>query len=202
MGSAAARGDGIMSDMAFIDLPRTDDLTAADVLGMPRPAGSPRQVPQRRGDLVIEVPAGAWFIIDPCYTFAHDTQGFTQWRALLSSSAMFGYDDNQPGGIGTIPVPDSTDAAGAPVQVQLSVAAVSTAHGDGVYYDTDGHAYGVDAGMIGVVPAWWGATSGAHTVPELLDLGRLVLADAAFQITIAGPNGGLLRFGDIEIDTD
>jgi len=28
----------------------------------------------------------------------------------------------------------------------------STAHGDGTFYDSDGYRYGVDAGMLGIVP--------------------------------------------------
>lgn len=34
----------------------------------------------------------------------------------------------------------------------FSFAVAGTAYGDGTYYDGDGHEYGVDAGVIGIVP--------------------------------------------------
>lgn len=68
----------------------------------------------------------------------------------------------------------------------------STLYGDGVYPGSDGHEYPVDAGLIGLVPV---AVAGDDWDERL---GRKV----TFTDTVVCQyERGLLRFGDITIDT-
>lgn len=75
----------------------------------------------------IVVPAGQYFLGDPCYAVPND-----QWHALLDSCDTF----EKP--IGTVG--------------GHTVVAFRTAYGDGTYLDQRGVEYPVDAGLIGLTP--------------------------------------------------
>jgi hypothetical protein len=74
------------------------------------------------------LPKGKYYIGDPCYVFSHDTKS---WEELLELTNYF---DGE-----------LYEFKGYPIF------AYSTAWGDGVYVDNYDRAYGVDAGLIGIV---------------------------------------------------
>lgn len=118
----------------------------------------------------VEVPAGTYQLGDPCYTVPDDA-----WMPLLESC---GYFEDSP--IGTLP--DGTKVLG-----------FSTQYGDGSYRDNRGNSYGVDAGMIGLVP-----------VPDDTPLGPrndgMVVKFNKPTVCHRNPNG-TLQFGNIVIKT-
>lgn len=71
------------------------------------------------------------------------------------------------------------------------VLGISTAHGDGQYYDEEGRSYPVDAGLIGLVPVELaeGEPSGAHRVTFTSDI-------------LCETYEGKIVLGHITIDTD
>lgn len=74
------------------------------------------------------LPAGKYIIGDPCYLFDDN------WSDILDDNDYFECDlDKQ-------------------VINGLGVAVMPTEHGDGSYYDSDEFEYGVDAGLIGIMP--------------------------------------------------
>jgi len=75
----------------------------------------------------ILVPAGQYYISDPCYIIKDE-----DWYTLLDSCNFF----NNPIG----------DIKG------FKCYASSTAFGDGEYFDQNGNSYSVDSGLIGLVP--------------------------------------------------
>ena len=84
----------------------------------------------------ITVPAGTYWLGDPCYAVPE-----SDWLPLLETCDYF----NQP--VGSL--------AG------FSVYASGTAYGDGCYSDEHGREFGVDAGLIGLVPVAYGLRPGA-----------------------------------------
>jgi len=75
----------------------------------------------------IKIPAGTYFVGDPCYSFDK------KWAAILEQTDFF-------------EKPVALDESGKPFAV-----AFSTAYGDGTYLDRDGRRYIVDAGLLGLV---------------------------------------------------
>ncbi len=75
------------------------------------------------------LPAGKYFIGDPCYVFNDDTWDTLCEKHLdaMSTGEIFEFNGHQ-------------------------VWSHSTAYGDGVYGDQNGAEYGVDAGLLGIVP--------------------------------------------------
>lgn len=143
----------------------------------PRPKGKPHV----SDAFNVQVPAGAYYVGDPCYAFDGE-----QWDALLESNDVF----DTP--VGTLVVPHPTKPGKTRT---VHVVAFGTMHGDGLYSDDKGREYGVDAGLIGLVPAWFAAAN-AERLP----------ADATFVVfhkaTDCTAEGGLLTFGNIAIHTD
>ena len=78
-------------------------------------------------DLHVVVPAGKYVLGDPCYSVPDE-----DWHMLLESCEYF----EKP--IGTVN--------------GVQVLAFRTMYGDGEYKDNMGNKYGVDAGLIGLVP--------------------------------------------------
>ena len=115
------------------------------------------------------LPAGQYIVGDPCY--AVEDQGL--WMSLLESAD---FETN----------PDIYEAQ----HKQHQFTAVSTLHGDGLYYDEQGRSYGVDAGLIGVTPAP-NATTAPHGT-------NLVHFDQPFQVS---QEGGVITIGNLIIDT-
>jgi hypothetical protein len=80
-----------------------------------------------RNNFTLTVPAGTYWLGDPCYSVPSDL-----WIPLLESCDFF----NLP--VGTVN--------------GHKVYASPTAYGDGEYVGSDGYSYPVDAGLIGLVP--------------------------------------------------
>lgn len=80
-------------------------------------------------------PAGKYYIGDPCYVVAND-----DWIPLLNNTGCLGCDDS----------PNYDE--GLFTYKGKQCFASGTAYGDGCYSDNRGHAYGVDSGMIGILP--------------------------------------------------
>lgn len=71
-----------------------------------------------------------------------------------------------------------------------------TAYGDGTYYDDQGRAYPVDAGLIGCIRV---DDIQDDSESKWLEGGNVVDFDKPFEITY---NNGVIKIGHIEIDTD
>jgi hypothetical protein len=70
-----------------------------------------------------------------------------------------------------------------------------TAHGDGEYFDNEGNAYGVDAGIIGIIALEDIKQDGKNDLAN----GRVEMFSSPFS---CAKDGGVLIFGGIQIDTD
>jgi hypothetical protein len=77
----------------------------------------------------VTIPAGKYYLGDPCYSFSNDSD---LWSKLLDTCDTF----NHP-----IAEKDGQNILG-----------FRTLHGNGEYQDNAGFTYGVDAGLIGLVP--------------------------------------------------
>lgn len=128
-----------------------------------------RQEP-RCDTIPTEIPAGTYWVGDPCYADSNREH----WDAYGASNDWF-----QSSPIGT-----DGDAW---------CVGIGTKYGDGVYRDQDGREYPVDAGMIGVTPAYqWTEEEppfGSHLVTFERPV-RLVYSE------------GVIYIGTICIDTD
>lgn len=78
--------------------------------------------------LTTTVPAGTYYFGDPCYAVPNEF-----WMGLLNSCNYF-----QDTLVGTVN--------------GFTVYSAGTMYGDGEYYDSQGRAFPVDAGMIGLTP--------------------------------------------------
>ena len=76
----------------------------------------------------VKFKAGKYYIGDPCYV----VKEHEDWMKLLEDTNYF-QNDNQ-------------------TYKGFPIFASGTAYGDGCYYDQEGREYGVDAGLIGIVP--------------------------------------------------
>lgn len=127
----------------------------------------------------ITLPAGRYFVGDPCYTAGKDDQAWQDW----CSTADFGSDDVMAATFNGLPV-----------------VGLHTAHGDGTYRDFDGREYGVDAGLIGAVP---------EELIKKMDISDEDLAGSGHWVETKEPFvleqgsiGGLLMIGNVTIETD
>ena len=122
------------------------------------------------------LPAGTYFIGDPCYAFAHDTDSWD----IICSKSFDGVNDNL--GAKLIPFKDK------------EIFMANTAYGDGNYQGSDGVVYGVDAGILGATPIE--LNEGKHE--DLNDLGSIVTFDKPFTCTW---DEGQVTIGHIIINT-
>jgi hypothetical protein len=118
----------------------------------------------------VVVKAGQYAIGDPCYAVPDK-----DWIPLLESCNYF----ESPIGY----VKDGIQ--------KFPVLAFGTKWGDGCYRGTDGKAYPVDAGLIGLVPV--------EIIEDTADC-ELITFDK--DILCINDGSGKLRFGNITIDTD
>jgi len=125
------------------------------------------------------MPAGKWWIGDPCYVFPHKGPMANKWDELLAEVDFF---DNSYGELDN---------------GKIKVWAASTAYGDGRYVGSNGKAFPVDAGLIGIVPQETVDYLG-KTDNDLDYLGLFIEFNESF---IVESNNGLFHFGHIEIDT-
>jgi hypothetical protein len=118
----------------------------------------------------VVVPSGTYAIGDPCYAVPND-----DWADLLESCDYF----RNP--IGYVKTGEQ----------KFSVLGFGTKWGDGCYRGTDGKAYPVDAGLIGLVP-----------VEMIKDFADCELITFEKDTLCIDDGSGKLRFGHITIDTD
>jgi len=117
------------------------------------------------------VAPGKYYLGDPCYVVPDD-----KWMDLLESCDYF----NKPTGFVVIG------------ENQYSVHAFSTAYGDGCYDGSNNFDYGVDSGLIGLVPV------AVCPDPNL----RLVTIIEFDVDTVVTCHYGKMDFGSVTIDTD
>lgn len=125
----------------------------------------------------VKLPAGTYIIGDPCYHVPEDA-----WSELLDSVDYFekqcyGAFKKSDGTLGT-------------------VVSFGTKYGDGCYEDQAGRRYGVDAGMIGIIPAEDVGDFGIRYPPG--DTGHRIEFRTDFE---CWEDGGTIHFGDIVIHT-
>lgn len=119
--------------------------------------------------------AGKYVLGDPCYCFSNDDPS-DLWGTLLESCDYFNNPIGEVGGV--------------------KILGFRTAFGDGVYFGSDGFDYGVDAGLIGLVPFDF-AISQIGTIDETLH--TVVEFENDF---VCSNNDGNMTFGNITIDTN
>lgn len=124
----------------------------------------------------ITVPAGIYYVGDPCYTAGQDDNAWQKWCNA---------------------VPDNGELLAATYN-GFPVIGLHTAHGDGTYNDSDGYEYGVDAGMIGIVPVELIEKMGVQV--DSSDYGRIV--EFTEETQLVRHSDGVLEIGPIVIDTD
>lgn len=127
-----------------------------------------------------ELPAGEYFIGDPCYVL--DEPNF-DWSQILKDTNYFESKSMKNGGIFEIQ--------------NLKYAVFSTSYGDGCYNDNYNNLYSVDSGCIGCIP-----TSLLNNIPD--KLGKVFNFNHPFYINNIGTDIdlGILIFGYIIIDTN
>lgn len=126
-------------------------------------------------------PAGKYYIGDPCYVFSCES-----WSKLCDETDCFENGEDHP----HLFSHRGHKFFGA-----------STAHGDGTFYDSDGYQYGVDAGMLGIVPLALVELEGESIEDiEKHKLGRIQEFKEDFEVGVNESHTFL--FGDIIIDTD
>ena len=126
------------------------------------------------------MPAGKYWIGDPCYVFPHNGPMENKWDELLNEVDFF-----------------DTLSYGELDDGKIKVWAAHTAYGDGRYFGSNGKTFPVDAGLIGIVPL--------ETV-KYLDNKESNLDNCGLFIEftksfIVESRDGLFHFGNIDIDT-
>lgn len=119
----------------------------------------------------ITMPAGKYFVGDPCYAVKDE-----MWLDWLNAAD---YSQNRHLVANT---PDGYQVVG-----------FNTAHGDGSYFDQYGFRYGVDAGLIGLVPY-------EHNPEHDSILSNVVTFDSPFVASVDEKSN--MQFGHISILTD
>jgi len=117
--------------------------------------------------VTVIVPPGKYVLGDPCYVVPKE-----DWDDLLASCDYF----NHPVGL----------------VHGFQVLAFSTRYGDGTYCCNRGHKYGVDAGIIGLVP---------FAYAEEHDPSLSQIVEFQYNVKCTRDAEGVLTFGGIEIDT-
>lgn len=125
-------------------------------------------------DFGTELPAGDYWVGDPCYLF-EDHRLWLAWLSTESTSGEDRFRGTLDGHLGEM---------------------VGTAHGDGVFYDQHGRAYGVDAGLLGAIPV--AAVPDAHqAAPGGGGPNRVVTFTEPFTISGPDPITEAIRIGDL-----
>lgn len=128
---------------------------------------------RRDSEVVITLPAGRYYIGDPCYVIPD-----SKWDDFCT--VMFQTSDYHV-----------VEFEGKPLL------AGSTAYGDGCYNDQYGNQYGVDAGTLSVVPeSLWNPTMSNDQVAQM---GTIVVFEEPFRASCCN---GFFQFGHIVINTD
>lgn len=124
------------------------------------------------------LPAGNYWIGDPCYPFPNDGPKSDEWDKVLAATDFF-----------QNPHCDLDE---------IQVWAGNTVYGDGTYAGSDGNIYPVDSGLIGIMP---------ESTVDYLGNDKAWLANCGTFGTFAKPfdvvfDGVLLQFGDVTINTE
>ena len=122
------------------------------------------------------LPAGKYYIGDPCYVI--DDDKWSDFCDILFKGNGGSRND------------EVTDFEGHPMF------ASGTAYGDGSYEGSDGVVYGVDAGLIGIVPV---ALIKKRGISEARRLGSIVTFKKPFEAY--KDDAHTFHFGDIDIPT-
>lgn len=122
------------------------------------------------------VPAGRYYLGDPCYAIADK-----HWSQWLDNAGLDNRDDHM--------------MLKGTIEGSHEAYAFCTAHGDGIYNDQHDREFGVDAGLIGLVPLAY------------LEENNVKIEKDWTIITFDRPTHcssleGTLRFGDIRIHTE
>lgn len=118
------------------------------------------------------LPAGTYFIGDPCYIVSDDKV----WDHILSE----------------------TDYFANPYEIDdvIMLCACSTSYGDGVYVGSDGKNYPVDSGCIGAFNV---DCEGIELSEDALKMGSVYTFESEFEVS-TDPRG-IIQIGHISIDT-
>lgn len=119
-------------------------------------------------------PAGTYWIGDPCYAIK-------DWDKVGKETGWFGADDT----------PEADNFAGAFTYRNQRCFAYGTAYGDGEYQGSDHFSYGVDAGLLGILPE-------AALDGDSIQLGHRVHFPEEFTVRCID---GRFTFGHITINT-
>ena len=84
--------------------------------------------------------AGKYYVGDPCYAVKNEN-----WDTLINTTGCFGLDDR-------FETPYDNWDDGVFIYNDQKCFASGTAYGDGEFYDEERNVYGVDAGLIGIIP--------------------------------------------------
>ena len=123
----------------------------------------------------VSLPAGRYYVGDPCHVVATG-----DWGKWLDDAYDNDFDPTKL---------LLADINGCPV------VGIPTAHGDGRYFDDEGNGFGVDSGLLGLVP--WNVVD-ASKILERPWLGLLVdFKDSAE----CWSRGGTIHLGEITIYT-
>lgn len=157
----------------------------------------------------VKMPAGRYWVGDPCYVLSEENVANFDWVDNFCEP-LWKAEEAVGGGRGRVGVIDWGDdfceplsvaekaSGGGPVGVTVEVQgykvfASSTAYGDGCYPSSIGFVFGVDAGLIGLVPV--------ELVPEEVgdrDLCTLVEFDEDF---VCYYDNGTIVMGDLYVYT-
>jgi hypothetical protein len=154
-----------------------------------------------RGTGRVAVPAGRYYLGDPCYPFPNTGPNEGLWMELLRRAAFF-Y-DMSPEDRQAHDVPD--EATGGPVASitvdgeTFEVLSFGTQYGDGGYFDQHRHEYSVDAGMIGLLPMALVEKVADYTPERLAELGNVVTFETG--VLCERDADGTLTFGSYVIET-
>ena len=127
-----------------------------------------------------ELPAGMYWIGDPCYVFPHEGPLCNKWVELLETNNYL------------------KDSFAELDDGKITVWADITAFGDGSYLSSVNKRFGVDSGMLGIVPIETVDYLGKSR-EELEQSGLFVSFDTQFEIKFSY---GFFLFGDITIETN
>ena len=129
----------------------------------------------------VTMPAGMYFLGDPCYAIDEDGV-WDEWLAEAEEAGT-------PAANGAM----VADVDGVPML------GFQTAYGDGGYLSSDGeHLFGVDSGMIGLVPIELVHRYFRRPVADLNGLGTFI---ASTDPIVCTRMGGTLTFGGTTIKT-
>lgn len=129
---------------------------------------------RREPHAIATLPAGTYYVGDPCYLIPDPH--YEPWIAKAEVHT------------------DDEDVLAAEIG-GYPIAACGT-EADGVYIDNDGREYGVDSGLVGVVPQAFAVKDDA----DIVDLVHLIQFDTDFDVHTAGEN--TIRMGHITITVE